>query len=292
MPRTLVNGVQLHYHLQGTGTPIVFLHPACIGSRIFTYLRDDLARDHRTLLFDFRGHGRSETSAARVTIPLLVEDACRLMDALELREAYLCAYSMGTMVALEALLAHPERFRGAVLISGMAEAKSRKTRMKLQLGQLAGKLKIRELLVLPQLWSNADNLYTYRRLRGETTAGDIVKWREYMEYALRYSAADRLPEIRQPVLLLVGEQDKESKNNARTLQQGLPHVSTAIIPGLKNAIPTHGADEGGALIRGWLHAMEGGDREKPAEAPDTPRWFPYEPAHPDPEAIMKNNTIR
>jgi pimeloyl-ACP methyl ester carboxylesterase len=57
VPLIHANGIELHYHLQGKGTPIVFLHPPCIASRVFTYLRNDLSQDHKTLLFDFRGMG-------------------------------------------------------------------------------------------------------------------------------------------------------------------------------------------------------------------------------------------
>ncbi|WP_276354067.1 alpha/beta fold hydrolase [Cohnella caldifontis] len=263
MPRTEVNGVQLHYHAQGSGTPIVFLHPACIGSRVFTYLHNDLSRDFRTIRFDFRGHGQSGTAPAKVTIPLLVEDTCRLMDALDVPNAYLISYSVASMVALEALLTHPNRFRGAALMSGMAEAEGWRTRTKLKMGGFAGRVGARDFLVFPQLWSNSDNIYTYRRLRGETLHGDIGKWREYMESAMAYSAVSRLPYIDQPVLLLCGERDAESLRHARTLQQGLRNDSTAFLPGRKHTLPTYGGDEAGALIRGWLYALEG--REPEAE---------------------------
>lgn len=285
MPKAQINGVDLHYHIQGRGTAIVFMHPACIGSRIFTYLRNDLARDFRTLLFDFRGHGRSGTSDARVAFPLLVEDTLRLMDHLKIASAYLCAYSIGSMVALEAMLTRPDRFRGAALLSGMAEIADWKTRAKLKLVGLAGRLKAREMLVLPQLWSNSDNIETYRRMRGETKDGDMAKWREYMESASRYSAVSRLPEIRQPVLLLCGERDGGTKQAALTLQQGLPNASLAFIPGRKHTLPTYGASESGALIRDWLYALEGLTKNRD-EAPHGTVEVPFA-AFSDEENISK-----
>jgi pimeloyl-ACP methyl ester carboxylesterase len=271
MPRTEVSGVRLHYHAQGSGTPIVFLHPACIGSRVFTYLFNDLSRDFRAVRFDFRGHGQSESGTAKLTIPLLAEDACRLMDALDVRQAYLVAYSAASLVALEALLTHPDRFRGAALLSGMAEAEGW-TRTKLKMGRFAVRAGARDLLTYPQLWSNSDNVYTYRRLRGETLRGDIAKWREYMECALDYSAVSRLPYIDQPVLLLCGERDADAIGHARVLQQGLRRCSTAFLPGRKHALPTYGADGTGALIRGWLYAQEG----REPEADGLPAAEPFE----------------
>ncbi|WP_123039444.1 alpha/beta fold hydrolase [Cohnella candidum] len=257
MPLTHANGVEFHYHLQGKGTAVVFLHPACIGSRVFTYLRNDLSQDHRTLLFDFRGHGRSGGSSGKITMPLLVEDTCRLMDALDMSSAYLCAYSASSLVALEAMLTHPDRFRGAILLSGMAEAAGWRTKTKLRFGSIAARMRARELLAYPQLWKNSDSIETYRRLRKEMAGGHLNHWRDYMDSIRGYSAVARLPEIEQPVLIVCGERDEEAKRHARVLQQGLPNDSTVFLPGRSHALPTYGSEEVGPLIRGWLYAQEG-----------------------------------
>ncbi|MCD9023964.1 alpha/beta fold hydrolase [Cohnella silvisoli] len=254
MPLIHANGVEIHYHLQGKGTPIVFLHPPCIASRVFTYIRNDLSQDHKTLLFDFRGHGRSGSSEAPITIPLLAEDVRRLLDALNISKAYLCTYSLGSMVGLHALLTYPDRFFGGIFLGGLAEASGWKTRAKLKAGIWASKLKARELISLPSLWVHADNHETFYRLRGETRAGDIAKWREYMTSGLSYSAVGRLKDVRQPVLLLCGEKDTEFKGYMDVMQKGLPNDSSAYIPGVKHTLPIYGAGSIGELIRGWVGA--------------------------------------
>jgi pimeloyl-ACP methyl ester carboxylesterase len=274
MPMIHVNGVDLHYHLQGKGVPIVFIHPPCIGSRVFTYLRNDLSQDYRTLMFDFRGHGHSGTSRTRLTIPLLVEDTRQLMDSLDISSAYLCAYSLGTMVALEAMLTHPDRFRGAVLLGGLAKANGWRLRGRLRAGSIAGRLRARDSVAAPILWANSDNSQTYRKLRGETLSGDVAKWREYFDSGLRYSAVERLPEIKQPVLLVCGEKDREFKRHLRTLQEGLPRDSYAFIPGVKHILPTYAAGPVSDAIREWLGAPEGirEDRPTPGRPPGPDTW--------------------
>lgn len=262
MPLIHANGAELHYYLQGKGTAIVFVHPPCIGSRVFTYLRNDLAQDHRTLIYDIRGHGRSASSKTRVTIPLLAEDIRQLMDVLEISSAYVCGYSLGTMVALQALLTYPDRFRGGILLGGLAEASGWKTRAKINAFLVAGRLRARRLMSFPIKWANADNYETYKRLRGEERSGDVAKWREYMESGLRYSIKHRLGEIRQPVLLVCGEQDREYKGYMRELQLGLPNDSSAYIPGVRHLLPTFAAGPVAELIRGWVDAQEG----RPSEA--------------------------
>jgi pimeloyl-ACP methyl ester carboxylesterase len=286
MPMIHVNGIDLHYHQQGKGVPIVFLHPPCIGSRVFTYLRNDLSRDHRTLLFDFRGHGRSGTSRTNLSIPLLVEDTRQLMDSLDISSAYLCAYSVASMVALEAMLTHPDRFRGAVLLGGMAEASGWKTKAKLRAAGVASRMRAKDLVAVPILWVNADNSQTLKRLRGETLAGDVAKWRDFFESARRYSAVSRLPDIKQPVLLVCGERDSLGKKDMRTLQEGLPDESSVFIPGEKHFLPTYAADPIGDLMRGWIGEQEGLDdgRRDPGEQAGPEAWITR--AHDDPEVTI------
>jgi pimeloyl-ACP methyl ester carboxylesterase len=265
MPRIRVNGTELHYHTQGRATPIVFLHPPCIGSRVFTYLRNDLGRDHRTVAADFRGHGFSAPSAAPLTVPLLAEDVRALLDALDLPSAYLVSYSMGNLVSLEALLAYPQRFRGAALLSGLPEVADPRTRAKTVAAIWALRLKARGWVSFPINWVNADIPETYFRLRDEIRAGDSRNWREYLQAALRYSATDRLSRIRQPMLLMCGERDAVFRNYARMMHERLANSRVAVIPGARHNLPTRAADEVGALIRAWIRAQEGAALDRKGE---------------------------
>jgi pimeloyl-ACP methyl ester carboxylesterase len=255
MPLIHANGVDIHYHLQGKGTPIVFLHPPCIASRVFTYIRNDLSQDHKTLLFDFRGHGRSASSRSPITIPLLAEDVHQMLDVLNISKAYLCSYSVGGMVALQAMLSYPDRILGSILLGGVAEVNGWKTRAKIKAGLWAGKLRARELISLPLAWVHADNHETFRRIRGETKAGNVGNWLEYFNSALNYSAISRLKDIKQPVLLLSGERDTEFKGYMQVLQKGLPNNSSAIIPNIKHTLPIYGADMISEIIRGWVNTQ-------------------------------------
>jgi len=252
VPLIHANGVELHFHMQGKGVPIVFVHPPCMGSRVFTYVRNDLARDHRTVTFDFRGHGRSGSSQAKLTIPLLAEDIVRLLDALDIPKAYLCAYSLGSFAALQALLTYPDRFLGGVLLGGTSEATDWQTRSRLKAGLWAGSAKARGLISFTLNWKHADNAEAYYRLRSETQAGDLAKWREYIAACLGFSATSRLKEIRQPMLLLCGEKDTEFRGYMRVLQEGLENDSSAFVTGVKGALPVFAADTAGELIRGWI----------------------------------------
>lgn len=77
------------------------------------------AAGFRVVLYDQRGHGRSQMSDDPEFYGLpMAEDAIRLLDHLGLDRVHLAGYSMGGMIATRLLVDHPERFNRAV-IGGM-----------------------------------------------------------------------------------------------------------------------------------------------------------------------------
>jgi len=269
MPFFHVNGTELHAHAMGEGPAVVMVHPPFIGSSVFNYLKHDLARDHRVVVFDIRGHGHSPAGDAPAAIPLIAEDMRQLLDRLDIESAYVCGYSCGAMPALEALLAAPERFRGAALLSGMGELSDRRERMQLRAGAMVGSLS-RDAVVVPVALGNADSRTTFGVLRDEGRLGDARRHRDYAESCLRYSAVARLNRIDHPVLLVCGAEDEAGCGYARELYGKLRRAELRVIPGVGHHLPTKAPDRTCAAIRAWIAKLEGRDEEAALAAAEMP----------------------
>ena len=113
--------VRLHYVEQGTGDVVILLHELDGSSASFmrSGIFSDLARDHRVIALDSRGHGLSDKPHdASGYGPDMAGDVVSLMDELKIARASIVGYSMGTEVAAMLLLRAPERLRSVVLIAG------------------------------------------------------------------------------------------------------------------------------------------------------------------------------
>lgn len=256
MPMLQVNGTELHCHATGEGPAIVMVHPPFIGSSVFNYMKYDLARDHRVVLFDVRGHGHSPAGDAAVAIPLIAEDIRQLLERLDIDSAYVCGYSCGAMPALEALLAAPERFRGAVLLSGMGRLTDRRSRMWMRAGALLSG-RIPNAVIVPVALGNADSRTTFDVLHAEGSIGDPRRHRDYAESCLRYSCDERLNRIDRPVLLLSGGQDAAGCAYARELRGKLRRAEWRVIPEAGHQLPTKAPDRICDTIRTWIAKLEG-----------------------------------
>ena len=116
----------LAYETHGRGPPVVLLHG--YGASRFTWRHwvPDLRRDHRLVVPDLLGHGRSPTQPRDAFGPeAQAERAVQLLLGEDLSGVVLAGHSLGGGVALLAALlladrGESDRLRGVVIISGAA----------------------------------------------------------------------------------------------------------------------------------------------------------------------------
>jgi len=112
-------GVRLRYHEEGSGPPVVLLHCFAGDTRsqyVDTGFFAGLARDHRVLGLDLRGHGGSDKPHdPRAYGAELARDVPRLLDHAGLERAHVVGYSMGAHVVAQLLTLAPARVISAVL---------------------------------------------------------------------------------------------------------------------------------------------------------------------------------
>lgn len=111
-----VNGVQLHYcRTGGTGPPFVISH----GVTDDGYCRTDLAReledDYDVVLYDARGHGRSDAPPEGYGATERAADLVGLLDSLDLENPILFGHSMGGDTVAVAAARNPDLPRAVVL---------------------------------------------------------------------------------------------------------------------------------------------------------------------------------
>jgi len=120
-------GVRIRYVDQGRGPVVVLVHGFTGDierSWVNTGVLPDLARDHRVLALDLRGHGRSDKPHQPLEYAELADDVIRLMDHAGVSRAHAVGYSLGGIIILKLLTTDPERFERAV-IGGAAYRRAR-----------------------------------------------------------------------------------------------------------------------------------------------------------------------
>jgi pimeloyl-ACP methyl ester carboxylesterase len=102
----------------GEGRGVLMLHGLASSSHIWNLVAPRLARGHRVVAFDQRGHGRSGKPSSGYGFERTTADAVAVIRGAGLRRPVVVGHSWGANVALELAVRHPRRVGGAVLVDG------------------------------------------------------------------------------------------------------------------------------------------------------------------------------
>lgn len=106
------------FHLDaGSGTPLVLIHGNWGSSTWWEPVLERLPKGRRALAPDLRGRGQSRGPDTDYGIASMANDVLAFADALGLGQFDLVGHSLGSCVAMEIALAHPERLRSLVVVS-------------------------------------------------------------------------------------------------------------------------------------------------------------------------------
>lgn len=118
----ILNGQRIHYHSEGTGQPVIFLHGAGAGASGYSNFKGNYpefaAAGFRAIVPDLPGYGlSSKPDLEYYDLDLFVAGIKGLVDALGLRDIVLLGNSLGGAVALGYALAYPDDVSRLILMA-------------------------------------------------------------------------------------------------------------------------------------------------------------------------------
>ena len=84
MPKINRDGVEIYYEVHGSGPPLLLTHGYSSTSQMWQGQVEALSKQHKLVLWDMRGHGRSDypDDASAYSEALTVADMAALLDAI------------------------------------------------------------------------------------------------------------------------------------------------------------------------------------------------------------------
>lgn len=240
--RTRVNGAELYYEEQGTGSEtIYFSHGLLWSCRMFDEQIALLKDEYRCIAFDHRGQGQSEVTRSGYDIETLYEDAAALIEALGGAPCHFLGLSMGGFVGLRLAARRPELIKSLILMETSAgpEPVENRARYK-QLNFIARWVSLR--LVSNQVMKV---MFGQKFLNDPARAEQRREWQQRLVrnhrvgitrattgVITRQDVYEEIEKIRVPTLIIVGDQDIATPlSNAQRLHESIPGSQLIVIPG-------------------------------------------------------------
>jgi pimeloyl-ACP methyl ester carboxylesterase len=257
MPTLQLRDIRLYYEIAGQGDPVVFIHGLGSSARDWEYQVPFFAPRYRVVVFDVRGHGRSDKPPGPYSVPLFAQDAAALIRALEAAPAHVVGISMGGMIALQLAVDEPALVRSLVVVNSGPELVVRTFRERLMILQrflivrLLGMRKMGEVLS-QRLFPRPDQAPLRQMFVERWAENDPRAYREAMRALVGWSVADRLGDIRCPTLVIASDQDYTPVSAKEAYVARMPNARLVVIPDAHHAVTVERPEEFNQVLLDFL----------------------------------------
>lgn len=255
---TAADGTRLHYVIAGEGVPLVLVggKTSTINGAWWRHL-PVLSRHFRVIAFDNRGAGQSDKPDRPYTTRLMADDALAVLAASGETSAHWFGLSLGGMILQELALAHQEAVRSLILGATQCGPPAALTPLSAPDAQRVSTSTHKRLANL----YSVDFLLTHP----DWVAEDATHFGKMPLHALhrqdqavrRHDTCDRLREIRRPVLILHGGQDRMVPvDRAEQLHAGIPGSELVLLDGAGHQFQSERAADVDRLVADFVTRVE------------------------------------
>jgi pimeloyl-ACP methyl ester carboxylesterase len=245
MPHLPIGDTELYYEVHGEGPPFLFLPATDAPGAVWSFFQvPEFSRDHRVILCDQRGTGKSRTRSQDFTTARMAADAAALLDHLGARGAIVLGHSIGGRVAQLLALDHPGAVKKLILASTGAQTGQKGIPIQMCVGMVE---KGYHAYLRDHCYSvgfgkayvanHRDKIEEFLKVRLAAPAPlethlRIVAARSY------HDTSARLKDIRQPTLVIAGDEEDHGSStgiahlaSSQMLAREIPGASMILLPG-------------------------------------------------------------
>lgn len=268
MPFAKNHGSEVYYETHGTGTPLLFFSETASAGDIWHHFQvPEFSRDHLVIIHDYRGTGKSSRPTEQFSCDDFVDDAVAILNEVNAGPVILLGHSMGGRIALLMALKYPERVSKIIAASvgaGAPNAQAIPFKMCKQMVEWGYENYVRRH-TLEGGWppeyikQHPDRVERFLTVR----MNNLPTLDDYLRHVIARQACDigpRLHEIKQPTLVIVGDQDHQSATGhsqrvqSELMAKAIPNARYAVLPNEAHNYFMTNPDEAHRIIREFLAA--------------------------------------
>jgi pimeloyl-ACP methyl ester carboxylesterase len=250
MPKISRDGVRIYYEVHGSGPPLLLTHGFSSTSEMWKGQIEALSKHHKLVLWDMRGHGRSDypSDPAAYSEALTVADMAALLDKVGASHAIVGGLSLGGYMSLAFYRAHPERVSALLIIDTGPGFKDDARETWNKRAHDTGDRFDREGLAVLKSASRERATVSHRDASGLARAArGMLTQRDARVIEL-------LPDIKVPSLVVVGADDTPFLAASEYMAAKIPGAKKVVIPAAGHAV---NIDQPQAFIEAVLPFLDG-----------------------------------
>jgi pimeloyl-ACP methyl ester carboxylesterase len=259
-----VDGMQVHYRVEGNGPPLVLLHGTAASLHTWEGWANELKGEFKIISFDLPAFGLTGPNPANdYSIKYYVDFVHRFMDKIGIYEFHLAGNSLGGQMAWNYALTYPKQVKKLVLIDAAGYSLDR---------QIPFVFKLARIPVVKDVFAYITPKFMIRKSIEDVYGNDDLITDELVDRYYNFTLRDgnreafvaranttfqyqteRIPEINTPTLILWGEDDKWIPlEHGKLFDKEIPKSELIVYPGVGHVpmeeIPAKTAEDTRAFL--------------------------------------------
>lgn len=264
MPTVETNGITMYYEEKGSGEPLLLIMGITAPGAVWEAHAEDWSTKFRCIMADNRGVGQSDKPEGDYSSEMMADDYAGLLDSLGIEKCRVVGVSMGSIIAQQLCLRHPEKVQSAVLMCPWARCDTYAESTFNHMEHCKKSLPANEFMEWIQLliftkpfW---DNTEAYESLvQGRVDALEDANpqplhgLQGQKAACVNHNVLDQLNQITAPCLVIAGNDDIFTpKWMADEVASGIPNCDQHMYDGAGHAFHWEVMDDFNPRVREWL----------------------------------------
>jgi len=216
---TKIDNLSVNYEVYGQGERLLLLHGWATNLHSFEGLAPLLSKNFQVICLDLPGFGQSQAPSSAYGVFDYANFVEKFLDYLDVKETHMLGHSMGGAICLAYALSFGHAKKLILEDSAGVRHKNLQTMYKVYL------VKLLKVFTLPAFRQHLKHIF------GSTDYRNAGNMRPTLVKIVNEDLSRRLAEIRQPTLIIWGQNDKTTTlDEARCINSGIKGSKLIILP--------------------------------------------------------------
>ena len=264
MPTVKTNGINLYYEESGQGEPLLLIMGITAPGAVWKKHLEYWKQSFRCIVVDNRGVGQSDKPPGPYSTAQMADDCAGLLAHLKLDKVKVVGVSMGSTIAQQLAIRHPQLVKAMVLMCPWARCDNTAKDIFKHMIDIKARLRPEEFSRYIQLliFSKAsfDDEENYQGMledrenaKNDTNPQPLIGLEGQAAACMDHYVLDELPNISQAVLVIGGEEDKFTPPwMTKEVATLIPNADLHSYPESGHAFHWENIDDFNLRVNNWL----------------------------------------
>lgn len=264
MPKISANGINLYYEIRGKGEPLLLIMGITAPGSVWEKHVSEWEKDFKCIMVDNRGVGQSDKPMGPYSTGMMADDCAALLDELHISSVKVVGVSMGSTIAQQLAIRHPQKVKSMVLMCPWARCDNKAKAIFELMVDCKARFRpdefsrfVQQLIFSKASWDDqkvyAGMLQDRRNSAYDTNPQPLIGLEGQAAACMDHSVLDQLPSLRVPTFVLGGDADEFTPQwMTEEVASAIPGSDLHIYPNSGHAFHWENLEDFNKRVKDWL----------------------------------------